>query len=251
MNPQKSGKLYTKRAFSLFEAIICIVVLGVIGIICNSILLDMSKTLAMQRKLNEPTYTIALLKIENLLQSAFPQSLSANNQPITPQNSELAFTRLDTQILSGGGDKNSSTHLSQDTLLPKIELSISSIHDATLTMMHTNGWHLDSEIMLFPSQNQIYTIKAISPKSLTLNVPPAQNSTFTLPVKSHRIWLSKNTLWLDNEPLAFNISSFLALPHAMPNNETFLELRLCVQSSIKEICQKGGVWITNPVEYAL
>lgn len=246
MKLHKSSRMRMRRAFSLFEAIICVVVLGVIGIICNSILLDMSKTLTMQRKLSEPTYTIALLKIENLLQSAFPQSLI-----ITPQNSELVFTRLDVQTLSGGGDKNSSLNFFQNTLLPPIELSISSIHNSTLTMTHTNGWHLDSEIMLFPSQNQIYTIKAIAPKNLTLNAPPAQNSTFALPVKSHRIWLSKNTLWLNNEPLAFNISSFLALPHTMPNNETFLELRLCVQSSIKEICQKGGVWITNPIEYIL
>lgn len=248
-------KHHKRSAFSLFEAVICIIVLGVIGIICNSILLDMSKNLAMQRTISEPAYTIALLKIENLLQSAFPQSLTSNGKPLTHQNLSLEFTRLDTQILSGGSDKNSSYTFLQGTLIPKIALAVSSMYDATLTLPHTQGWMLNSEIALFPSPQrdklQLSIIKSITQTTLTLSTPPAQTPRIILPVHSHKIWLSQDTLLLDGTPLALGVSSFLTIPHTLPNNELFLELQLCFYTSPNVRCQKGGVWITSPIERIL
>lgn len=100
------------RAFSLFEVLVCIVLLGIISVVCGYILLDLSKNLALQQKINDQHYRIALLKLENIMQTALAESISVDNKPLDSvfSQGQLYFISFDRQKSSAEETKHSHKH---------------------------------------------------------------------------------------------------------------------------------------------
>ncbi|MCX2717162.1 hypothetical protein OQH61_05365 [Helicobacter sp. MIT 21-1697] len=243
-----------RSAFSLFEVVVSIVILGVIGIICSSMLLQMSKNIAYVRSLNNPSPNIALAKIENLLQYAIIESLIGNGGiPLSVASSSLAFMAIDEQSLFGGGYKNAPTSMQGDTLLPLVSIHIQSHHNDSLYFATLKGWQPQQELYLVTQPKEVftpYTITHIHSQTLVLDKTPSHTPFIALPLQSHFIELRDNTLWLDNAPLAFDVLSFTITPFSFTQG-IFLELNLCVATPTKKHCENGGVWLDEIVENML
>ncbi len=244
----------TQRAFSLFEVVVSIVILGVIGIICSSMLLHMSKNLAYTRSLNDPNAHIILAKIENLLQYAIIESLIGDGGvPLSVASSSLMFAAIDEQSLLGGGYKNAPSPMQGDMLLPLVSINIQSHHDTSLYFTALRGWQLQQQLYLVTQPKEVftpYTITRIHTQTLVLDKAPQHTPYLALPIQSHSIELRDNILWLDKAPLAFDVLSFSIKPLSFSQG-IFIELHLCVATSLKEHCESGGVWLDEIVENML
>lgn len=248
-------KLRTHRAFSLFEAIVSIVILGVIGIICSSMLLQISKNIAYTKAISDSSVYLALLKIENHLQYAFKDSIMANGTPLnTNANSmdisNLSFASIPRHLLFGGGDKNSTPSLQNETLLPLVSLNIESHYDNTLTFAQLKGWQQGQSATLITKPKEAFTlyhITRINTNTIELDKKPTFAPSLIIPLQNHHIALQNDTLMLDNSPLLFDVLSFSITPH-IHVNEMFLSLYLCVKAPSKSHCVNGGVWLDDIVE---
>lgn len=230
-------------AFSLFELLICVVILGVIGIICSSMLLNISKNLSALRIQNDKAAPIALLKIENILQYAIPQLLTFNTPPSAQNNIE--FIRIDEAVLLGNGDKVNPANIYNETTLPKIPIRIESYIDNSIYMPSTEGWNGVSSLVLFAfNAPKFYEIDRIYANRITLLDSIQSRPFIAIPATSHKIFLENTTLYFDNIVLAHNVSEFLITPHTLKDDSVFLSLRLCIAKS----CHSGGVWLENIIE---
>lgn len=259
-------------AFSLFEVLVCIALLGVISIVCGYILLDLSKNLALQQKTNDQHYKIALLKLENILQTALAESVSVDNKPLDSvfSQGQLHFISFDRQKIFGGGDKTfTQAQIQNGILLPSISLSIDSQSDSTLSFKTLYGWHQNQKLYLVsetpstlsleerffaPNPKDIYTITHIDTNTLTLDHTPKHLSRIALPLDSqlHKIEFKERTLWLDDTPIALNVSSFSITPHSFilgEKTQSFLEFTLCYELHHTSLCDSGGVWLESIVEW--
>ncbi len=241
----------THSAFSLFEALLSIVILGVIGIICSSMLLSISKNLAYTRALSDTSPRLALLKIENLLQYAIIDSITADNgAPPHSPTSTLLFATFSQPLLFGGGVKNTTQSLDGDTLLPNASLLIESHYDDTFTFTQLKGWQSGQEVYLFTQPKEpfkIYHIAQVYTNALRLDDKPTHPPRLILPIRSHRLALHDNTLMLNSAPLIFDVLSFTATSINLPQG-TFLELHLCIKAPVKAHCESGGVWLDDMIE---
>ena len=268
------SKLF-KPAFSLLEVLVCIVLLGTIGIVCGYVLLDMSKNLALQRKTNDQSYKIALLKLENILQTAVIESLSVGDQPLDSVFSQgsLRFISFERQKLFGGGDKTfTNGKINNDILLPSFSMLIASHTDSKIHFASLDGWSINQKLYLvsdklspatqgiearFFSHNpsDIYTITHIDSNSLTLNHTPTYKPRLALPIEPepHSIEFKDHTLWLDGNPLALGVQSFSITPHTFQSPsqtpQRFLEFTLCYDLYNSLLCDSGGVWLESFVEW--
>lgn len=237
----------TKGAFSLFEASVSIVILGILGIICSSMLLNISKNISFSRASNDTSITIALLKIENLLQNALIDSiLDEHNKPLSAPTSSLHFASIEQNLLFGGGFKNTTPATQNDTLLPSVPISVESSHDSTLYFATSHSWHIGAPLYIFAQTKAPFTpyyITHTTSASLTFDKPLPTKALLALPISMHTLKFTQNTLWLDNAPLIFNITSFSITPHAFAQG-TFLEVEIC---AINAHCEMGGVWLDEMV----
>lgn len=242
---------HRKPAFSLLEAVICIVIMGVIGIICSSMLLQVSKNIAYTKAKNDSSIHIALLKIENLLQYAIIESIKTENGSVfNAPSSTLVFYRIIENALFGGGTKNDQPLTQGDTLLPNMSLFIDSHNDNLLSFASLRGWHEGQEAYLITKPHDTfkpYYVKNINANILTLDRKPTHTPHLMLPIQSHNLSLQDNVLLLDNAPLAFNVSSFIATPTKSPQGD-FISLELCIKTSIKIQCESSIVWLDSIVE---
>lgn len=232
------------NAFSLFEAIVCIVILGVIGIICSSMLLQISKNIAYTKALNDSSPHIALLKIQNLLQYAIIESIHTNGAPLLSPTSTISFASVQESLLFGGGHKHTLQEVQEGTLLPALSLVIDSHHNETLYFQSLKGWQSAQEAYLLPKDSAFkpYIIKHTQGNALTLDRKPLLTPKLILPIQSHTLSLHDNILWLDNAILIDDVLSFLITPISSLQG-IFLDLQLCIKAPMKAHCESGGVWL--------
>ena len=239
-------------AFSLFEVSVSIVILGAIGLVCSSMLLDISKHIAYTQAKNDTTSRIALLKIENLLENAIIESLQdSKGQALKGISTGLSFYSVDESLLLGGGNKNASTSLQGDTLLPHISLEVLHSHNDTLYFSTLRGWQsgMNAYLITKPQSDFIpYVIKDRANNILTLSKPPAQPPSLILPITHHSLRFDNGILWLDSVPIIDNVLSFEVLPISL-NQGILLELKLCVKTPSKAHCEKSGIWLDSIVEF--
>lgn len=240
-----------RTAFSLFEASVGIVILGVIGLICSTMLLDVSKNIAYTQAKNDTALTIALLKIENLLEHAIVPSIKdSRGNPLQHATSELSFYRIDEGMLFGGGDKTARPTLQGDTLLPRVSIEVSHYQDKSLYFSPLRGWRKGMMIYLVsPMHTDFtpYTITDIRGDMLVLDTPIAFAPRLALPVQSHSLALRQDSLWLDGAPIALHVLSFEATPLYFSQG-MILELTLCKKTLGKPHCEKSGIWLDSVVE---
>ncbi|TLD80853.1 prepilin-type N-terminal cleavage/methylation domain-containing protein [Helicobacter sp. MIT 05-5293] len=260
------------RAFSLFEVLVCIVLLGIISVVCGYILLDLSKNLALQQKINDQHYRIALLKLENIMQTALAESISVDNKPLDSvfSQGQLYFISFDRQKIFGGGDKTfTQAQIQNGILMPAVSLSIDSHSDSTLSFKTLYGWHQNQKLYLIsntpsalsleerffaPNPKDIYTITHINTNTLTLDHTPEHTPRIALPLDSqpHKIEFKDRILWLDDTPIALNVSSFSITPHIFTlgeNTQSFLEFTLCYPFHQTSLCESGGIWLESIVDW--
>lgn len=237
------------NAFSLFEAIVCIIILGVIGIICSSMLLQISKNISYTKAISDSSPYIALLKIENILQYAIIESLQSNGAPLNAPSSNISFSSLQESLLFGGGVKNSLQEVQNDTLLPTLSLVIDSHYDKILYFKPLKGWQTSQKAYLITQPKESfkpYSIARIHDDIIYLDRKPLHSPHLILPIQNHTLTLHDNILWLDNAPLINDVSSFIITPISSTQG-TFLEMQLCVKAPIKNHCENGGVWLDEIV----
>lgn len=245
---------FTHNAFSLFEALLCIVILGIIGVICNSMLLNITQNITYAKSLNSTSAHIALLQIENLLQYAIIESIQTQNAALlNAPTSAITFSSIQEPLLFGGGVKASNQEVLNNTLLPHISLHIQSHHDDILYFDKLKGWQKSQEAYLFTEPKEPfkpYHIVELNTQSLKLDRNPTHTPLAILPIQAHQISFHDNILWLDNTPLAHNVHSFLITPLFFTEG-TFLELELCISRGGRVRCQNGGVWLDHIMELIL
>lgn len=248
-----------RSAFSLFEVSVGIVILGVIGLICSSMLLDISKHIAYTQAKNDSTPLIALLKIENLLESAIIESLQdSRGNALTQSSSHISFHTINQNLLFGGGDKGTPALVQNGTLLPKLSIEVLHHSQSTLTLAPLNssspsstGWSNGmSAYLISKSQGDFmpFAITATTSNTITLDKPLTHTPLAILPITYHTLSLYDNTLWLDSVPLIYDVETFEATPLTFPQG-ILLELYLCIKAANKPFCQTRGIWLDSIVEF--
>lgn len=233
--------------FSLFEAIVAVIILGVVGIVCSSTLLHISHNLAYTRVVNDRAARIALLQLENLLQYAIAQSLqSAPNTPLQTSTSSLEFYTLDETSLFG----LDSVLLLHDTRLPSYAFEVSAWHDKELIFTQLYGYRIGDILYLYtqPEESFVpYRVTAVGISSLTLDRFPTQPPRAAFKIRPHKVEFRDSALWVDGMQIALDVNTFTIQPY-YTNNGVFLELNLCVMHTKKTQCEQGGAWLTSFVE---
>ena len=241
------------NAFSLFEAVVSIVILGIVGIICSSMLLQISKNVAYTKNTSDSSPHLALLKIQNLLEYAIIESLSANGTPFTTPSSQISFSSIEYSLFFDGGAKNTTKEVQNDTLLPNVSLVVDSHHANTLYFTSLKGWQSAQEAYIPSNPKEAfkpYTITRIQGNAIVLERAPTHTPRIILPIKTHNLAFHSNALWLDNALLLDDVLSFLITPIVSAQG-TFLALELCVKSPTKARCENGGVWLDDIVRILL
>ena len=247
-----------RSAFSLFEVSVGIVILGIIGLVCSSMLLDISKHIAYTQAKNDSTALTALLKIENLLESTIIESLQeSNGKALSAPSSHISFYTIQQDLLFGGGDKNVQSLMQGNTLLPKLSIEILHSYQNTLTLHpltnnhNSTGWSNGMSAYLISKPQGDFTpfrITAISGNTLTLDKPITHTPLAILPITHHTLSVYDNALWLDFVPLIYDVESFEITPLSFSQG-ILLELHLCVKTPNKPFCQTRGVWLDSIVEF--
>lgn len=250
-----------RSAFSLFEVSVGIVILGLIGLVCSSMLLDISKHIAYTQAKNDSTALTALLKIENLLESVIIESLQdSNGKALSAPSSHISFYTIQQDLLFGGGDKNVQSLMQGNTLLPKFSIEILHSYQNTLTFssltnsqngQNGTGWSSGMSAYLISKPQGDFTpfrITATTSNTLTLDKPTTYTPLAILPITHHTLSVYDNALWLDSAPLIYDVESFEVTPLTFSQG-ILLELHLCVKTLNKPFCQTRGVWLDSVVEF--
>lgn len=243
-----------RPAFSLFEMIVSICVLGMLGVVCSYMLLNVTKNIAFLRTHNDLSPTIALLKVQNALQYAIPQSISDESGTFPTQTSHaLHFWQLDSSALYGGGDKSANITLKDNikdsALLPHISLEVESSADFSLYLKHTSGFKMGDKLYLASNPKapfSVYSIKGIRANALVLDKSIESTPLLALPIIEGSIRVQDSALWLNDAILLENVHAFSIEPKNTPNG-AFLALHLCIKA-LEPICTQGGVWLDDIVE---
>ncbi|BDB65558.1 hypothetical protein T36_2037 [Helicobacter cinaedi] len=250
-----------RSAFSLFEVSVGIVILGIIGLVCSSMLLDISKHIAYTQAKNDSTALTALLKIENLLESAIIESLQdSNGKALSAPSSHISFYTIQQDLLFGGGDKNVQSLMQGNTLLPKLSIEILHSYQNTLNLApltsntsnhNSTSWLNGMSAYLISKPQGDFTpfrITAISGNTLTLDKPTTHTPLAILPITHHTLSAYDNALWLDSVPFIYDVESFEITPLSFSQG-ILLEIRLCVKTPNKPFCQTRSIWLDSIVEF--